>query len=72
MKRGTNGTVLTIRGRVEKNSTAKNGLVTLLARGSEAFLRFLSAKEYHSDADYNSRWVGVVVVVVVVIILKNG
>ena len=27
---------------------------------------FLSATEYHSDADYNSRWLGVVVVVVVV------
>ena len=27
---------------------------------------FLSATEYHSDADYNSRQVGVVVVVVVV------
>ena len=43
------------------------------------FTRFLSATEYHSDADYNSRRVGVVVVVVVVvvivivvIILKNG
>ena len=40
--------------------------------------KFLSATEYHSDADYNSRWVGVVVVfvvvvvVVVVFILKNG
>ena len=30
-------------------------------------LRFLSATEYHSDADYNSRRVGVVVVVVVVV-----
>ena len=43
------------------------------------WLHFLSATEYHSDADYNSRRVGVVVVVVVVIvvvivviILKNG
>ena len=40
---------------------------------------FLSATEYHSDADYNSRRVGVVVVVVVVIVVvvvvhtfKNG
>ena len=34
---------------------------------------FLSATEYHSDADYNSRWVGVVVVVVVVDYnFKNG
>ena len=37
---------------------------------------FLSATEYHSDADYNSRRVGVVVVVdvvvIVVFILKNG
>ena len=35
---------------------------------------FLSATEYHSDADYNSRWVGVVVVVVVVVVhtYKNG
>ena len=30
---------------------------------------FLSATEYHSDADYNSSRVGVVVVVVVVVIL---
>ena len=29
---------------------------------------FLSATEYHSDADYNSRRVGVVVVVVVVVV----
>ena len=37
-------------------------------------LCFLSATEYHSDTDYNSRWVGVVVVVVVVVvhIFKNG
>ena len=36
--------------------------------------RFLSGTEYHFDADYNSRLVGVVVVVVliVVFILKNG
>ena len=36
---------------------------------------FLSAMEYHSDADYNSRRVGVVVVVVVVVVVhtfKNG
>ena len=37
---------------------------------------FLSATEYHSDADYNSRRVGVVVVVVVVVVVyhnfKNG
>ena len=33
---------------------------------------FLSATEYHSDADYNSRRVGVVVVVVVVHTFKNG
>ena len=35
---------------------------------------FLSATEYHSDADYNSRRVGVVVVVVVVVVhtFKNG
>ena len=33
---------------------------------------FLSAMEYNSDADYNSRRVGVVVVVVVVHIFKNG
>ena len=30
---------------------------------------FLSATEYHSDADYNSRQVGVVVVVVVVVVV---
>ena len=38
-------------------------------------LRFLSATEYYSDADYNSRRVGVVVVVVVVVVVhtfKNG
>ena len=29
---------------------------------------FLSVTEYHSDADYNSRPVGVVVVVVVVVV----
>ena len=29
---------------------------------------FLSATEYHSDEDYNSRQVGVVVVVVVVVV----
>ena len=29
---------------------------------------FLSATEYHSDADYNSRRVGVVVAVVVVVV----
>ena len=43
---------------------------------SPIFSLFLSATEYHSDADYNSRWVGVVVVVVVVVIVvhnfKNG
>ena len=33
---------------------------------------FLSATEYHSDADYNSRWVGVVVVIVVDYNFKNG
>ena len=36
---------------------------------------FLSAMEYHSDADYNLRWVGVVVAVVVVDFVhtyKNG
>ena len=35
---------------------------------------FLSATEYHSEADYNSRRVGVVVVVVVVVVhtFKNG
>ena len=33
---------------------------------------FLSATEYHSDADYDSRQVGVVVVVVVVHTFKNG
>ena len=33
---------------------------------------FLSATEYHSDTNYNSRRVGVVVVVVVVVVLKNG
>ena len=32
---------------------------------------FLSATEYHSGADYNSRRVGVVVVVVVVIVVHN-
>ena len=38
------------------------------------FFYFLSATEYHSDADYNLRRLGVVVVVVVVVvsILKNG
>ena len=36
-------------------------------------VQFLSATEYHSDADYNSRRVGVVVVVVVVVhTFKNG
>ena len=46
---------------------------------SVTLLLFLSATEYHSDADYNSRRVGVVVVVVVVALLfyivhtfKNG
>ena len=34
------------------------------------FTNFLSATEYHSDADYNSRRVGVVVVVVHT--FKNG
>jgi len=34
-------------------------------------LKFLSATEYHSDADYNSRRVGVVVVVVVVTDFKK-
>ena len=33
------------------------------------FCHFLSATEYHSDADYNSRRVGVVVVVVVVVVV---
>ena len=36
---------------------------------------FLSATEYHSDADFNSSRVGVVVVVVVVVVVntfKNG
>ena len=38
---------------------------------------FLFATEYHSDADYDSRRVGVIVVVVVVVVvvvntLKNG
>ena len=41
-----------------------------------AFFVFLSATEYHSDADYNSRQVCVVVVVVVVVVVdhnfKNG
>ena len=39
------------------------------------YCHFLSATEYHSDADYNSRRVGVVVVVVVVVVVhtfKNG
>ena len=35
------------------------------------FLTFLSATEYHSDADYNSRRVGVVVVVVVVVVVTD-
>ena len=35
-------------------------------------LSFLSATEYHSDVDYNSRRVGVVVVVVIVHTFKNG
>ena len=30
---------------------------------------FLSATEYHSDADYNSRQVGVVVVIVIVVVV---
>ena len=30
---------------------------------------FLSATEYHSDADYNSRRVGVTVVVIVVVVV---
>ena len=30
---------------------------------------FLSVTEYHSDADYNSRRVGVVVVVVIVVVV---
>ena len=33
---------------------------------------FLSATEYHSDADYNSSREGVVVVVVVIHTFKNG
>ena len=33
------------------------------------FSFFLSATEYHSDADYNSRRVGVVVVVVIVVVV---
>ena len=32
---------------------------------------FLSATEYHSDADYKSRRVGVVVVVVVVVVVRD-
>ena len=32
-------------------------------------LVFLSATEYHSDADYNSRRVGVVVIVVVIVVV---
>ena len=35
------------------------------------YLLFLSAMEYHSDAEYNSSRVGVVVVVVVVLDLKK-
>ena len=38
----------------------------------QMYITFLSATEYHSDADYNSRRVGVVVVVVVVHTFKNG
>ena len=34
--------------------------------------KFLSAMEYHSNTDYNSRWVDVVVVVVVDHNFKNG
>ena len=34
-------------------------------------MQFLSATEYHSDADYNSRRVGVVVVVVVVVVVTD-
>ena len=52
-----------------------NGLYTshcpLIARSG----LFLSATEYHSDADYNLRRVGVVIVVVVVVVVhtfKNG
>ena len=32
---------------------------------------FLSATEYHSDADYNLRRVGVVIVVVVVVVVNH-
>ena len=41
----------------------------------QSFCIFLSATDYHSDADYNSRRVGVVIVVVVVVVVhtyKNG
>ena len=43
-------------------------------RKATNYKKFLSATEYHSDADYNSRRVGVVVVVVVVVVynFKNG
>ena len=54
-------------------------LVWSSQKSKKYFLLFLSATEYHSDADYNSRRVGVVVVVVVVIVVivvvntfKNG
>ena len=40
----------------------------LHCRFAGQFLDFLSATEYHSDADYNSRRVGVVVVVVAVVV----
>ena len=36
---------------------------------TQLLFRFLSATEYHSDADYNSRRVGVVVVDVVVVVV---
>ena len=38
--------------------------------GTHAITAFLSATEYHSDVDYNSRRVGVFVIVVVVHTLK--
>ena len=39
--------------------------------GSDRYL-FLSATEYHSDADYNSMRMGVVVVVVIVVVVVHS
>ena len=59
----------------EFKGVKSNYTATLVMCGSaemtERHRVFLSATEYHSDADYNSRRVGVVVVVVVVTDFKK-